>query len=168
MCIRDRKLVGHRFDRGAGFSNRDGIGARVWVYAAGHLGEPRYLRGYRQIVANGGFTAQNFIEEHFGLPLDSAVDLRVVWPGSGGTRIAQDVLGVAVNQRVVVDEQGACYANCDGSSAAPILNVNDFTCFLNKYAAADPYANCDHSTLAPVLNVSDFVCFLNAYAAACP
>jgi hypothetical protein len=54
---------------------------------------PRYLRGYRQIVANGGFTAQNFIEEHFGLPLDSAVDLRVVWPGSGGTRIAQDVLG---------------------------------------------------------------------------
>jgi hypothetical protein len=76
--------------------------------------------------------------------------------------------GVAVNQRVVVDEQGACYANCDGSSAAPILNVNDFTCFLNKYAAADPYANCDHSTLAPVLNVSDFVCFLNAYAAACP
>ncbi len=29
----------------------------------------------------------------------------------------------------------SCYANCDNSSANPILNVNDFQCFLNKYAA---------------------------------
>jgi len=29
-------------------------------------------------------------------------------------------------------------------------------------------AMCDASTAPPVLNVSDFVCFLNAYAAACP
>jgi hypothetical protein len=28
-----------------------------------------------------------------------------------------------------------CYANCDGSSVPPILNANDFACFLNKYAA---------------------------------
>src|SRR5437773_2686222 len=28
----------------------------------------------------------------------------------------------------------SCYANCDGSTVAPILNVNDFTCFLNKFA----------------------------------
>jgi len=27
-----------------------------------------------------------------------------------------------------------CYANCDGSTAAPILNVADFSCFLNAYA----------------------------------
>jgi hypothetical protein len=26
-------------------------------------------------------------------------------------------------------------ANCDASTAAPVLNVNDFTCFLNKFAA---------------------------------
>ena len=31
-----------------------------------------------------------------------------------------------------------CYANCDGSTAAPVLNVNDFTCFLNRYAAGCP------------------------------
>jgi hypothetical protein len=61
-----------------------------------------------------------------------------------------------------------CYANCDCSTLAPILNVNDFTCFVNKYAAADPYANCDGSTIAPVLNVNDFTCFLNKYAAGCP
>ncbi|MEX2219399.1 MAG: hypothetical protein WD749_11665 [Phycisphaerales bacterium] len=62
----------------------------------------------------------------------------------------------------------ACYANCDGSTAAPILNVQDFGCFLTRYAAGDPYANCDGSTAAPVLNVQDFGCFLTKYAAGCP
>jgi serine protease AprX len=61
-----------------------------------------------------------------------------------------------------------CYANCDGSTDAPILNVADFTCFLNKYAAGDAFANCDGSTTAPVLNVADFTCFLNQYSAGCP
>ena len=28
-----------------------------------------------------------------------------------------------------------CYPNCDQSTAAPVLNVNDFTCFLNAFAA---------------------------------
>jgi hypothetical protein len=49
-----------------------------------------------------------------------------------------------------------CYPNCDASTASPVLNVADFICFLNKYAAADPYANCDQSTAAPTLNVADF------------
>jgi len=63
---------------------------------------------------------------------------------------------------------GYCAANCDGSSVAPVLNVNDFLCFLNRYAAGDPLANCDGSVVPPVLNVNDFACFLNAYAAGCP
>jgi hypothetical protein len=62
----------------------------------------------------------------------------------------------------------ACYANCDGSTIVPVLNVGDFTCFLQKYAAQDPYANCDGSTIIPVLNVGDFTCFLQKYAAGCP
>ena len=61
----------------------------------------------------------------------------------------------------------ACYANCDASSSAPVLNVNDFACFLNKFAAADTYANCDGSTASPTLNVNDFACFLNKFAAGC-
>ncbi len=62
----------------------------------------------------------------------------------------------------------ACYPNCDGSTSPPILNVNDFACFLNLFAAGDPYANCDGSTADPVLNVLDFACFLNAFASGCP
>lgn len=61
-----------------------------------------------------------------------------------------------------------CYANCDVSVAAPVLNVADFACFINRFASADPYANCDQSTAAPVLNISDFTCFLNRFAAGCP
>jgi probable HAF family extracellular repeat protein len=61
-----------------------------------------------------------------------------------------------------------CYANCDGSTVAPVLNVLDFSCFLNRFAAGDSYANCDSSTVPPVLNVLDFSCFLNRFAAGCP
>jgi hypothetical protein len=63
---------------------------------------------------------------------------------------------------------GGCYANCDGSTATPILNVQDFACFLNAFAAGASYANCDNSTAAPMLNVQDFACFLNRFAAGCP
>jgi hypothetical protein len=61
----------------------------------------------------------------------------------------------------------SCYANCDGSSANPVLNANDFQCFLNKFAQQDAYANCDGSSVAPILNANDFQCFLNKFAAGC-
>jgi hypothetical protein len=69
-----------------------------------------------------------------------------------------------------------CYANCDQSTVAPVLNVDDFTCFINEFASAQGlphqqqvshYANCDGSTVAPALNVDDFTCFINAFAEGC-
>jgi hypothetical protein len=63
--------------------------------------------------------------------------------------------------------QPPCYPNCDHSVTPPVLNVADFFCFLNAFAAGDTYANCDASTTPPVLNVVDFSCFLNAFAAGC-
>jgi hypothetical protein len=71
----------------------------------------------------------------------------------------------------------SCYANCDGSTTQPILNVEDFSCFINRFAEAQllpaaqqvtHYANCDGSTTHPVLNVEDFSCFINQFAAGCP
>ncbi|MBX3376735.1 MAG: hypothetical protein KF678_07000 [Phycisphaeraceae bacterium] len=61
----------------------------------------------------------------------------------------------------------ACYANCDGSTGNPLLTSNDFQCFLNRFAAADPYANCDGSTGSPSLTANDFQCYLNSFAAGC-
>jgi sugar lactone lactonase YvrE len=60
-----------------------------------------------------------------------------------------------------------CDANCDGSTTPPILNANDFTCFLNAFAAGRDYANCDGSTTPPILNANDFACFLNKFSAGC-
>lgn len=85
----------------------------------------------------------------------------------GGTRVLARGAGLPA----VVD-MGAyewhCYPNCDGSTADPILTVNDFQCFLNAFAAGSPYANCDGSSVPPVLNINDFMCFLNAFASGCP
>jgi hypothetical protein len=60
-----------------------------------------------------------------------------------------------------------CYANCDGSTQVPFLNVLDFNCFLNQFTSGTSYANCDNSTQAPVLNVLDFNCFLNKFTTGC-
>ena len=61
-----------------------------------------------------------------------------------------------------------CYPNCDASTVSPVLNIIDFACFLNRFAAGDPAANCDRSTTPPVLSVNDFGCFLNKFASGCP
>jgi hypothetical protein len=74
----------------------------------------------------------------------------------------------AASAGAILTVTASCYPNCDNSTTPPILNVNDFTCFLQRYAAGDPYANCDGSTQPPVLNVNDFTCFLQSYAAGCP
>ena len=68
----------------------------------------------------------------------------------------------------IIAAPAVCYANCDGSSIAPVLNINDFICFQQEFAAGEAYANCDGSTTAPVLNINDFICFQQKFAAGCP
>lgn len=60
-----------------------------------------------------------------------------------------------------------CYPNCDRSTTTPYLNFNDFTCFMQRFAAGDLYANCDGSSEPPVLNVADFSCFLLSFSGGC-
>jgi probable HAF family extracellular repeat protein len=96
----------------------------------------------------------------------------VLTEATGVSRDGRTIAGSGTHSgasRAFVARLGAlpCDANCDGSTAAPVLNVSDFACFLNRFFAGDPYANCDGSTVGPVLNVSDFACFLNRFAAGC-
>jgi len=89
------------------------------------------------------------------------------------TDLGQGCAPTALTQDLFFDLLGTlgggstCYANCDHSTAVPFLNVQDFSCFLGKYAANDPYANCDGSTSIPILNVNDFICFQSRFAAGC-
>jgi hypothetical protein len=76
--------------------------------------------------------------------------------------------GTVTNQAALWVGCPNCYANCDLSTAAPTLNIADFVCFLQKFAANDPYANCDNSSAAPAINIADFQCFLQKFAAGCP
>ena len=61
-----------------------------------------------------------------------------------------------------IPEPVPCYADCDYNG---VLNIFDYICFGNLYAAGDPYADCDGSGS---LNVFDYICFGNEYAAGCP
>jgi trimeric autotransporter adhesin len=97
-----------------------------------------------------------------------------LWLG-GKFSTVEDVVSVRLARRVACQEP-PCYANCDQSSVTPILNVEDFTCFINRYVEGlalphqqqlTHYANCDGSTEPPVLNAEDFTCFLDAFAAGC-
>src|SRR4051812_2583884 len=66
-------------------------------------------------------------------------------------------------EAILVIRQDRCY----GSTPAPVLNVADFTCFLQKFAGGAAWANCDHSPASPSLNVADFPCFPQRFAAGC-
>lgn len=85
-----------------------------------------------------------------------------------GVTLGQGFLTNFFVDDVSIDPGHACYANCDGSTITPSLNVNDFQCFLNRYSAGDVRANCDGSTESPVLNVNDLMCFTNLYSLGCP
>lgn len=119
------RVVGHHHDLGAGFSNRDGIGARISVYEPGHICDHAYLLGYRQIEAMGGFSSQSSIEAEFGLPGLATVDVRIDWPGSDGQSVVQELTGVAVGQHLTVHEQAPVLdpdCNANGISDACDLN----------------------------------------------
>jgi hypothetical protein len=111
-------------------------------------------------------------------------NLSLALPGTWGDTVARDVwtdgatlniVGYGFNVQTGRTEAllwtrsliGPCYPNCDASTTPPILNIADFSCFLQKFAAGDPYANCDGSSIEPVLNVADFSCFLGKFAAGC-
>jgi Domain of unknown function (DUF5122) beta-propeller len=82
--------------------------------------------------------------------------------------VLTNACGLAYSDPVALAVRAGGYPNCDGVTIPPVLNVADFTCFLQKFATGDPYANCDQSTTVPVLNVADFTCFLQKFAQGCP
>ncbi len=107
----------------------------------------------------------------YGTPGYDAIDAAAP-DGSGGLLVAGITSGnlAGPNAGPFDVHVGAftCYANCDGSTSAPILAAADYVCFTGRFLAGDTYANCDASTAPPVLNVADFICYINRFAAGCP
>ena len=110
-------LIGHYYDKGNGFSNRDGIGAKVYIYESSYLGEASYLLGFREIEANGGHCGQDSIEAEFGIPDHSMVDILVIWPGSNGSYIEEFWTDVSKGQFLTLHEgSGTHYLVADNDS----------------------------------------------------
>ncbi len=56
-------------------------GAKVYVYEAGHLGEPAFLLGYREVTTATGFVSGPSPIQHFGLGGRTTVDVRARFLG---------------------------------------------------------------------------------------
>jgi probable HAF family extracellular repeat protein len=64
-----------------------------------------------------------------GISVDGSVVVGYAQNPAGGTEAFRAVLPASAIP---------CYPNCDGSSVAPHLNVNDFACFFNRFVSAHP------------------------------
>lgn len=122
------ELVGMFHANGPGFSNRDGIGAIVTVFAAGHLGDAAHRLSLQQAEAKGGFSAQNEMALTFGTTGEALVDVRIAWPGSGGTSITQDIPSVPTGQTLLVVETRPGDATGDG-----LVGVTDLLVLLGAW-----------------------------------
>ncbi len=72
-------------------SNSTALGARIWLYEAGHLNERNYLTGYRQTGSMmTGLNFQNENRVHFGVNSHKKYDVRIVFP-SGETKIMRNL-----------------------------------------------------------------------------
>lgn len=78
--------------------NRQGIGAVVRAYAAGHVGEPLHLLARSDVVIGTGYASGEEALAHLGLGSAEAVDVRVTWGP-----LLRDVRGVKTGQLLNVD-----------------------------------------------------------------
>lgn len=63
----------------------------------------------------------------------------------------------------------SCYADCDTSSGAGVLDIFDFLCFQDSFTQSEPYAcDCDTSSGTGVCDIFDFLCFQDAFVNGCP
>jgi hypothetical protein len=148
------------------------IGGSLYALASGGGGRLYSISsstGAATLISAGGFGGDTGALGAMpdGTLYAAGANLRRVDPLTGATTLIGptgfgDICGLGGCVRSI-----SCYAACAGIGPPPLLNVTDFTCFLQKFALGSPYANCDESTTPPVLNVADFTCFMQKFSSAC-
>jgi len=117
-----------------------------------------------------GYPACLFIEDwgnpNYHSPRDS-VDTPNYIDYAYAARMARSITGFLVDSAGV--QVSLCYADCETSTGAGVLDIFDFLCFQNAFVAADPYAcDCDIGTGLGVCDLFDFLCFQEAFVSGCP
>lgn len=82
-------------------SNRDAIGAKALLYEHGHLGQPAFLLGLREINGGYGYGCMNATTIHFGAPSNKTYDLKIWFPS--GIEITRTDL--SPGQILIIEEQ---------------------------------------------------------------
>ena len=107
--------------------------AKVWVYEAGHLGDPARLLAYREILASSVLSSTQARSAHFGLPNDATVDVRVQFMSGAEKRIRDVARGqkiivtepdptpVTVDTYVLTDDSGPSSSDQTTSDTTPVL-----------------------------------------------
>jgi len=81
-------------------SNRDAVGTKVKVYDAGHMGDKKFFRGFREVQTSTGFCSQNMITQHFGVDSSRNYDVVAAFPSG----LVAYALNVKTAQRIKITE----------------------------------------------------------------
>ncbi|HEY7820235.1 MAG TPA: ASPIC/UnbV domain-containing protein, partial [Vicinamibacteria bacterium] len=68
---------------------------KVRLYAAGHLGDPAFLRGLREVRGARGYCAQESPRIHFGVDSAQTYDIEVRF--GNGTTLQRTGLGAGIH-----------------------------------------------------------------------
>jgi trimeric autotransporter adhesin len=145
---------------------------RLGVYDDGY-GEALYVYGIfthvNGILVNRIARWDGQTWSPLGHGIRSVVDMTVFDDGRGPSLFMAgfDVNPGGALARGVVQWVGChnqCYADCDNSLTHPRLNVEDFSCFINKFAIDDPYADCNQDGQR---TIADFACFIQRFNENC-
>ncbi|MBN1480403.1 VCBS repeat-containing protein [candidate division KSB1 bacterium] len=112
--------------------NRGGFGTKIWLYEAGHLNDPDYLIGHREIVSTSGHMSQPSPRQHFGLASNNTIDLTARF--TDGSYIAQ--CHVSANQTILIEP-----GKKDSSAGAPAR--------IEYYSGTDQYATAGQQLPRP-------------------
>ena len=111
LLLRNETSSGHWLSVSLGRALGGGIGAKVSVYRAGGLGDPKALIGQREIAATDGYTAGVPDDAHFGLGTNTAVDVRVTLPPNSRNLVTGGVIDL---KNVSADQYLRLPSGCGG------------------------------------------------------
>lgn len=103
-------------------SNRQGLGAKIWIYENGHLNDSNYLIGYRQIGSQlTGLNFQNESVAHFGLSSQKKYDILIKFK-AGKTKILYAISPGLTLQITEIEDPFSWWYTWDNHAYILIMN----------------------------------------------
>lgn len=101
-------------------SNRNAIGAKIYLYKAGHINDQKYLISFHEIYSGSGYGSASDLVFHSGVEKEDFVDIKVIFPAS---KIVREILNKKKGQPIIVKE-------IEGTLGSINLMIRDFLTFI--------------------------------------